>query len=378
MMRFAILGREVRVDLPSRGGPLEEFLRAYFSPCFDVDEAEARAPVASIRAALGEAPMPSDRFAGIAPLDVDRSKGFLRCTGRALEDGADRWVLLEPSRATVRVSRRERALEVWGRDEASLRVPLLRLVEDVLLDQLQLDGAVVVHASAVVTPRGAVLAVGNKGAGKTSILTRSLAAFDVAKMANDNVILRAVEGRWVAHAWPAFFKAEVATVASTPELVRDFPPEHRGVLADDRALWDLYWKVPLYPAQCAARFGAAIAREAPVAALVFPRFAPHEPTGLRARSAHGLEADLFAALQGIHNPNHPEWLGYNPVPAARPRERLASLVGCLGDVELYELVWAPSLDDLLGQIPALRPQRRTFRACAAVEPSPDGWPPLPD
>jgi hypothetical protein len=182
----------------------------------------------------------------------------------------------------------------------------------------------------------------------------------------------------MAHAWPAFFKAEVATIAGTAELVRDFPPEHRAVLADDRALWDLYWKVPLYPAQCADRFGTRIEREAPLAALVFPRFAPLEPTGLRARSAHGLEADLLAALQGIHNPNHPEWLGYNPVPAARPREQLLSMLDCLRDVELYDLVWAPSLDDLLGQVTALRAQRKTFRACATAEPIPDGWPPLPD
>lgn len=236
----------------------------------------------------------------------------------------------------------------------------------------------VLHAAAVVADGAAVLAVGNKGAGKTSILTRSLAAFDVAKMANDNVVVRAVNGRWVAHAWPAFYKAEVATVAATAELSRDFPPEHRPVLADDRALWDLYWKVPLYPGQCAARFGAALEREAPVAALVFPRFAPDEPTGLRPRSPAGVERDLADALQGIHNPNHPEWLGYNPVPPDLPRAALASLAGALDGVELWELVWAPSLDDLLSRIPALRPRRKSFRACAQAEPPPDGWPPLPE
>lgn len=377
-MRFGILDQAVAVDLPSPGGALAGFLRAYFFPCLEVDEREVAAPLASIRVAIGTAPMPAERFRDSPPGDVDRSKGFLRCTARVVDQGDERWALLAPSGATVRVSRRERSIQVWGPDEASLRIPILRLVEDLLLNQVQRGGAVVLHAAAVVTDRGAVLAVGNKGAGKTSILTRSLSAFDVAKMSNDNVVVRAVDGLWVAHAWPAFYKAEVATVASTAELVRDFPAEHRPVLADDRALWDLYWKVPLYPGQCAARFGAAFEREAPVAALVFPRFAPDEPTGLRARSPAGLERDLFEALQGIHNPNHPEWLGYNPVPSDLPRAALAALVTSLGGVELYDLVWAPSLDDLLARIPAMRSRRKSFRACAAAEAPADGWPPLPE
>lgn len=367
-------------------GPLDDdalfkFLAAYFVPYFDFVETDAgRGAFARLHVHVAQPPAAAPDFTDGSPTDVDRSGGFLRCRGVVVDDGPLRWVRLEPFAAVVRIDRARHAVDVWGHSADALRIPVLRLVEDLVLNEVQRAGAIVIHASAVVAGGRAVLAVGNKKAGKTTILCRLLSAFDVTKMANDNVCLFEQDGAVVARGWPAFFKIAAATVAAHTELAADFPAAERPQLDDDETLWSVYEKVALFPAQGAARFGASVTPEAPVGCLVLPVFDPQRPPGLSDVPPDRLIEELPAYLQGVRNPNHPEWVGLNPVSDTLVARRAREIAGVLtaSGIPMVRLQWAPSLDDLLARLPTVRPTKRSLKAAAAGIARADvAWPPLP-
>lgn len=377
-VRLAWGPHAVTLSLPPGADEAGRFLAAYLAPWFSVEPGGAGPAIARLRLHLGPPPAEAPDLAGAPVSPVDRSGGFLRCDGAAIDRGPVRWVELRPQGVTVRIDRGTGDIDLWSPTAERAKVPLLRIVEDVVLNKVQRQGGVVVHASAVAGPSGAVLAVGNKGAGKTSLLCEALHGFEVAKLANDNVcLLRGPGGEVVARGWPAFFKTGVATVAAFPELAGDFPPAERGTLWNDDALWRVYEKVALYPAQGAERFGAPVAAEAPLAALVFTRFRADAPPALRRVEPAGLPERMHEFLQGVHNPNHAEWIGLNPADPARVETSLRALLADT-PVPVYELSWAPSLQALLGRLPELRPAGKTLRAAAAAAPPADGWPPLPE
>lgn len=365
----------VRIELPD-SGVLLPFLSAYFEPMVRFARPSSDGIcVATMRAQVGPPPpeVPA-RDAG-TPLPVDRSGGFLHCEGRVTKAGAVRWIWLAPFEALVRVE--GPAIAVFAPDEAALRVPILRIVEDLLLDEAQRRGAVVLHASAVVAAGRAVLFCGNKGAGKTTALLRALEGASVGLLANDNVCLVEQDGGYLARAWPAFLKVEAGTVASTGPLVRDLPPACAPWLDDTVALWDIYEKVAFYTSQGAARFGAKVITEAPLGVLVLPRFRPDHPPALSSAPAAEVAAELPTFLQGVFNPNHGPWLGHE-VDRETVRANLDRFLAWIRRTALptYALSWAPSLGDLLGRLPLLGATRRDPTARGDAGDTVD-WPPLP-
>lgn len=366
----------VRAELPERG-ELLAFLSAYFEPVIRIapaGDAGSGAPIATLTATLGPPPPDAPDPAAGVPIAVDRSGGFLRCDGRLVEAAGTRWIWLVQFDAMVRMRGAEIAL--WAPDERRLRVPVLRIIEDVVLDEAQRRGAVVVHASSVVADGRAIVFCGNKGAGKTTALIRALEIEAVALLANDNVCLVPDAGGYRARAWPAFLKVEVGTVAGTALLSGAFPPSCAAWRSDPAARWDIYEKVALYPRQAAARLGAAIAVDAPLGALVFPEFRPDRPPAIAALPPDAAAGRLPAFLQGVLNPNHGPWLGPRVEPEAvrAALQRFTAWLSGAG-LPLYALSWAPSIADLLGRLPHLG------GLCRSVAPFPAGadeWPALPD
>jgi hypothetical protein len=375
-LEFRWFELSVRAYLPGRG-QLLPFLTAYFEPVIQLAPVVTSAPIATLVANVGSRPSDAPQTSDGMPIVVDGSRGFLRCEGLLVETSGVRWI--ELTQFGVLLRQQGHTLELWADDEASLRVPVLRIVEDLLLDEAQRRGAVVLHASSVVVDGKAVLFVGNKGAGKTSSLIRALEHFDAALLANDNVCMVQMDDGFRARAWPAFLKVEVGTAASTRALAATVPPLVRPWLSDDSALWDIYEKVALYPSEVAARIGSRIQVEAPLGALVLPRFDPDHAPGLRSASADELGDEY---LQGVFNPNHPGWLGGSSgdLDAMRDAMRLAlsSLREWIAErgIPIYSLNWAPALADLLGRVPLLRAADRCHRLVGLESPSES--PPLPD
>lgn len=360
----------VRAEIPD-GGRLLPFLSAYFEPAIRLlPPSSAVDAIATLRVEVGPAPPEAPARGAGEPVVVDRSGGFLRCDGRIVERDGARWIWLSPSGALLRRAGTE--LTLWAPDEDAARVPVIRIVEDLILDEAQRRGAIVLHASAVVVNGRAVLFCGNKGAGKTTALLRALEITDGGLLANDNVCLVARGEHYQARAWPAFLKAEAGTVASTGPLARDLPDTHRRWLGDDAALWDIYEKVALYPAQAAVRFDARAVAEAVVGTLILPQFAPDRPPAVAPAVQADVERLLPELLQGVFNPNHGPWLQ----PLVDPALVYRSLAGFTtwlrrADVPIYTLSWAPSLSDLLLRVADLRAGRKLPAA------STDDWPPLP-
>lgn len=376
---FRMHEQTIRLELQDDAPALVRFLRAYFEPYVQVKFPKADAePQARPTWRVVVEQAPCERLVtGAATVDVDRSGGFLRCEARFVDRAGQRTAWLAPFEVTVDVAQARRLIILRGASEASLRVPCLRVIEDLFTHELEHRGHVFVHASAAVADGRAVLLCGNKGAGKTTGLCRLLRTFDTAKMANDNCVLHSVDGEPYAHGWPGFFKVELGTVAMHPELGRDYPSEYTHLLKDPHALWSEKEKVPLYPVQAAQRFGAAMHVQAPVAAVIFPRFDARERPELRRVRLDDIRGVFHEYVQGSLHPNHPDWMGLGPVGEAQRAQHIDRVLDSFANLELFALRWAPSYDDLLGSVSVLRLSHRGVSACQDHI-SRDGlWPKLP-
>jgi hypothetical protein len=380
MVSYAYWGHVVRVTCGD-GPQTLRFLDAYLRPYFDIaDAASPHAGALEVTVHIGESPPDAPDFTAAPSTMIDASKGFLHCTGQVVQAGATTWILMQPFGVRVQVHPERGAIDVWSDTDAALRVPMLRIIEDWVLNEVQRSGGVVLHASGVTAGGQAFLLVGNKGAGKTTGLCRLLGAYDAAKLANDNVCVAMMDGVLVARGWPAFFKVSAGTIAGTLPLADDFPPAVQPLLGDDAALWNVYEKVALYPAQGAERFGAWVDPQARLAVIYLPSFRTDVAPGVAAVDLQDAAALLLPFLQGIKNPNHRDWLGINPVDEADVQRSLGRLAAALAPagVAMYRVDWAPAFEDLLVRTAELRPFNKAIRRCAAPHKADDGWPPLPD
>jgi len=380
MVSYIYWGHAVNVTCGDAPQTLR-FLDAYLRPYFDVADAPSPHEGAlEVAVYVGRSPPDAPDFTPAPSMVIDASKGFLRCTGQVVQSGTTTWILMQPFGVRVQVHPARGAIDVWADSDAALRVPMLRIIEDWVLNEVQRSGSVVLHASGVVADGRAFLLVGNKGAGKTTGLCRLLGAYDVDKLANDNVCIAMVDGVVVARGWPAFFKVSAGTIAGTPPLADDFPPAIQSLLADDAALWNVYEKVALYPVQGAQRFGARVEPQARLAVIYLPTFRTDVSPGVAAIELQDAAGRLSPFLLGTRNPNHCDWLGINPVDDAHVQRSLRTLAAALpaSGVALYQVDWAPAFEDLLARTAELRPFNKAIRQCAASRKPDDGWPPLPD
>ena len=368
------------LEMPADAQLCFDFLNAYFCGyCeFNLCPTEISALV-HIQVYLGTSTEVLD-FGQVQPVLIDGSKDFLRCTARQIRANSHQvWSWLEPFSVTACVDTATRVIRVWGPTPKALRVPLLRIIEDLFLNEIQRNRGIIVHASGVVADGRSTLVLGNKGAGKSSLLVKLLQNFDVQKLANDNVCLQLEKDEMTVQGWPAFMKLCAGTVATHRELVHDFPEQARTVLDNDAELWAVYEKIPLYPSQAAERFATRLAASAPLGAVILPRFTTSLPGRLSIANYTDLASELRLCLQGMFNPNHSEWLHLNPA------DRDQVLASCdeiarwisRARIPVYYLDWGVSLGDLLLKINELRPASKLLRACRLSTRKQESWPDLP-
>jgi hypothetical protein len=346
---------------------LKDFLKQYFCPYFDFVEKldENFEEIGKLILSLDK-PKDEIKFDLNSQITIDASKGFLSLSGYVgFSDSNDRWVKLDPYDCTISFLNKSNTVKLYGENISQFRIPTLRLIEDVFSNHLQNNGCFLVHASAVSVENKIILFVGNKGAGKTTTLTRCLGHFNCEKIANDNVVLWMEEGQLMARGWPAFFKVQAGTIATTTELIGDFPLHAQEALfSSEEALWNHYEKVPLYPQQAANRFGTTIKAEGKVSLLIFPQFTLDSPPQIL-----DIEEDVFVNefkqfLQGINNPNHPDWMLFNSVNKKEFEQayiKFIHTVQSLDSVSKLKLLWAPSLEDMLRRVPELREQNKKLK-----------------
>lgn len=367
------------LDLPSTARGAIDFLRAYLEPYHRIGPAPAVRPVlADVYIDISTDVSPGRTFDGATSIVVDRSNTFMHCTAAVRDDGGERWIRFDPSGVTMAIDRRTRAVRVHARTAEALRVPLVRLIEDLTIHHLERAGGVFIHAAAVATPAGAVVIAGTKGAGKSSILCHSLRHFDVAALANDNCILSLEAGRPYVRGWSGFFNVSVGTLAVYDELSGAVPPELQPLLDRPDDWWRTPQKLSLFAAEAAECFRAPIDPAGPLSALVIARFDPASPAGVRLVAPDDVTADVDALIQGSQHPNRTEnWLGLEAVPRSQLRQNLLGLLNAAKDtMRVYQLSWTTPLESLLTVIPPLGRQRRRRRN-DVPRGGQRAWPPLP-
>lgn len=224
-----------------------------------------------------------------------------------------------------------------------VRVGLMRVVRELAaLRMLGEPDCLDLHASAFAVKDRAVLLVGPKRAGKTTLLVSCLGSGRASLLANDRVFVDATRAPGFAFGVPTLVSIRPDTLERFPSLATSVPggtallhaAEIEAHLAsDDEASRPL--KHSLSPAQLAQQLGAGVLRGAPIAAIVFPEISPAQsrwslaPIAPEAAGAR-LRENLYGARLGPRPRTVFEDVvgdaGYRRPEAAEPLARLAACV----------------------------------------------------
>ncbi|MFJ9591033.1 hypothetical protein [Streptomyces acidicola] len=181
---------------------------------------------------------------------------------------------------------------IAGRTPEALALAAARIAREMIRAALLRDGWTLLHASAVVSDDQVLLAVGSKGAGKTTTALL-LASRGAQLLANDRVFVKVVGSEVRALPWPAAAAVGLGLLDALGlyDVVRErlqagerlHPTQHQDVtdalLASRREpLWEpggkRERKVQVFPDQFSTWFGMELATGGRAAALLFPRIDP--------------------------------------------------------------------------------------------------------
>jgi hypothetical protein len=164
------------------------------------------------------------------------------------------------------------------------------------------------HSAAVEASGRALLIVGPKGAGKTTLSLYLLRSGGCRALANDRVFASVAETSISIRGVPTAVKIRSATAAAFPELRRGLERVERPYLhslaelaqvAAREERVDESVELALSPPQLLRRLGVAALASAPLGAIVFPRVEPDlEGWAIEPLSAGDMSAGLAANLYG--------------------------------------------------------------------------------
>ncbi|ORT54207.1 hypothetical protein [Streptomyces sp. CB03238] len=236
----------------------------------------------------------------------------------------------------------QRRLTIAGTDTTAVATAAARLGREVLRGQLLGDGWQILHASAVTDPDGrAVLTLGDKGAGKTTV-GFLLARAGWHLLANDRVFVRVEDGAVRVLPWPAAAAIGFGLLDAMGlyDVVRDrllageqmHPTQHQRVtdalLANDREpLWKpsgKELKPQFFPDQLDTWLGMKLATEGRAGALLFPRITPGAAPVLSDDRRGVQEGDFFSATTEDRYPDV-----FRLLPVGGPSQRLADSLAAL-------------------------------------------------
>jgi hypothetical protein len=175
---------------------------------------------------------------------------------------------------------RERSVEIIAPPRLRrVRVGLMRVVREIAAARMMTQGKVVeFHTAAFAVGKRAVLLVGPKGGGKTTLLVSVLTSGRATLIANDRVFVDASARPGQAIGVPTLVSLRDGTLQLFPNLRRGFPTcparLHTGELeSHDAATLEDDDAPPVFalsPTQFARRLGVTAVRGGPIAAVVFP------------------------------------------------------------------------------------------------------------
>ncbi|WP_321817248.1 MULTISPECIES: hypothetical protein [unclassified Paraburkholderia] len=204
----------VNPALPTR---LVQFLLPYFTPSAGFS---GTTPEADLYLALHDPDAFDSNWVALcdrpATIRETTAPGFTLRVNTAQYDG-----LLFAWDSELRVGYRfdttQRRVDFYGGTNAFIH--LIELVRYYGLLVEQSKGTAIMHASAVATRAGDILAIGGvKGAGKTTTMLDLVASGDYLYFSGDKLLLDVVDGKIRARGWPDYPHVGVGTLRSHPEL----------------------------------------------------------------------------------------------------------------------------------------------------------------
>ncbi|MEU1826686.1 NAD(P)-binding domain-containing protein [Streptomyces abikoensis] len=205
-------------------------------------------------------------------------------------------------------------IHITGSDPVPVALAAARLAREAVRGQLLADGWSILHASAVTRDDHTVLALGDKGAGKTTTaLLLAHAGTGWRLLANDRVFVRADNGTVRVLPWPSAAAIGLGLLdalglyddvrARVQRGDRLHPTQHQKVtdalLTGSRTpLWNeagKELKPQFFPDQLAAWLGLDLATEGHAARLLFPRITPAATPALLDEDRPLADTDFFTA-----------------------------------------------------------------------------------
>ncbi|MBH1938879.1 hypothetical protein I5Q34_32255 [Streptomyces sp. AV19] len=203
-------------------------------------------------------------------------------------------------------------LHIYGCDDVPVALAAARLTREVLRGRLAADGWSILHASAVVRDGQAVLTLGDKGAGKTTVgLLLARAGWQL--LANDRVFIRREDNRLRVLPWPSAAAIGLGLLAALGwyDQVRDrvergeqlHPTQHQKVtdalLSGSRTpRWKTSGKElkpQFFPDQLHTWLGLPLATEGHAARVLFPRITPGAEPAVLDDDRSAQAGDFFTA-----------------------------------------------------------------------------------
>ncbi|WP_327176344.1 hypothetical protein OG599_14235 [Streptomyces sp. NBC_01335] len=222
---------------------------------------------------------------------------------------------------------------IAGHDEITVATAAARLAREVVRGRLLADGWQILHASAVTRPDGAtVLALGDKGAGKTTV-GFLLARAGWRLLANDRIFVRVLDGTIRILPWPSAaaigfgFLDALGLYEPVRRRLLDgepmHPTQHRRVtdalVAGDRTpLWRASGKElkpQFFPDQLTTWLGMELAVEGHAAGILFPRIQPGAGPALSGTTRGVQDRDFFSAAT---EDRYPDVFGLLPLTGPTP------------------------------------------------------------
>ncbi|MBN2576293.1 MAG: hypothetical protein JXP73_17155 [Deltaproteobacteria bacterium] len=242
-----------------------------------------------------------------------------------------------------------REIEILARPQNRLaRVGLLRVLRELAtLGALAAPEMLDLHAAACVYGDLAVVLVGGKRAGKTTLLAHLLSSGEAALLTNDRLLVETGSRR--AFGVPVLVPVREDTERRFPALGHGLPRQAGLLHADERAQRDAAGaeagaRLVLSPAQFAGQLGAATAASARVGVIVFPEIS----SSVSVWSLHPLPRDegVVRLCRGLYangpGPREPTIFQSVTGRAADPAARMRLAQQLAGEVPLATCLLGPN------------------------------------
>lgn len=199
----------------------------------------------------------------------------------------------------------EKNISIYGESIQQLQKYSRLIIRDVIQKTFENSGGVFFHAASVINPKTgkSIVLLGDKGAGKTTILLELLAKYKYEKHCLDRIFFKKNENIIDSYQWPTLFNVGIGSLSRYEDLKYLVPDKYnRDYCFND--FWQIEEKVTIEPKDLKYSFGKPIAE---VEMLIFPYRDLKKPTRIRKLEKNEILSELEKSCFSPNDPNFIDW-----------------------------------------------------------------------